>query len=93
MNTAGMIVIGFFSLIGLISFVLSIAHSRGADEEAALILLRLTADTAEFRVRRAVRMCERIRCDRLICRCRDQETENICEVMQRDYGIIEIERE
>ena len=90
MYILGMIVLSFFALIGAASF-LSALLSSGADPETALLLENLTIDNAEIRIRRAARLCDRIRCDRLICRCADEEAEKICTMLMKEYRIIEIQ--
>lgn len=90
MMIVGMIAIAFFALIGTASFVTALMRLNDADEKMSLILWELRADDAEDRVRRAARLCDRIRCPRLICRCADEEAEMICEKLKREYRIIEI---
>ena len=85
-----MIVLSFFALIGAAAF-LSALLDGDADEKTALVLEQLRAADAEVRIRRAARLCETIRCQRLICRCADEEAEQICERMTREYRMIEIQ--
>lgn len=86
----GWIVLSFFALIGAAAFV-SALLGGSADEQTALVLEKLTVKDAEMRVRRAASMCDRIRCQRLICRCVDEDAEHICEHLMREYRIIEIQ--
>lgn len=90
MIVIGMIVLSFFALIGFAAFHSALINSRDTDAETALVLENLIAQNAEMRVRRAVRICERIRCNRLICRCADEGAERICERLMKEYRMIEI---
>lgn len=90
MNVIGIIVLSFFALIGAAAFLSAMFRENTADKECALLLEHLTADKAEMRIRRAAKLCDRIGCQRLICRCSDVEAEQICERLTREYRIIEL---
>ena len=86
-----LIMLSFFAVIGLASFVTSLIRSRvGSDIDLAVILYGLRATDAEARARKAAVICEEIRCKKLICECTDDEAAEICRKLQRTHGIIEI---
>lgn len=91
MTIIGMIFLIFFALIGAAAFISALFFDSTADKETAVVLENLIADNAEIRVRRTARLCDRIRCERLICRCADEESEQICARLNKEFRIIEIE--
>ena len=86
----GLIILTFFAVIGLAGFITAVMRGCGSDDKLKLVLSELTAGTAEARVRRAVSICEDIRCEHLICECADNEAARICEKLRDDHGIISI---
>lgn len=90
MNIIGMIAVLFFAVLGAASFAAALMRLYDADDKTSLTLDDLTAQSAEARIRHAARLCDRIRCQRLLCRCRDEEAERICENLMKEFRIIEI---
>ena len=88
-----LIALSFFAVIGLATFITSL--SRGLNKNNggfAVLLFDLTEDDAEIRLRYAIRICEEIRCEKLICECSDDRAEAIIKIMQKSHSIIEIKR-
>lgn len=88
-----LIMLIFFAIIGLCSFITALLDLfyKGSGE-TILILDKLTAESAEARIRSAARMCHHHRGTRLICRCDPNEPAyDICRLMQKDYPFLEID--
>lgn len=85
-----MVILGFFALIGLCSFIAGITQNDVPC--AKLILSGLSADNAEAQLRAAAGICRRHKNIRLICICgRNDPAYDICRLMQKDHPFIEIE--
>ena len=93
MYIVGIIMIAFFAVIGVLTFIAAITKLNTADEETDMTLRNIRAQNAEQRVRKAAKLCDRMRCQHLICRCLDEEAVIICERLRKEYRIIEIERQ
>lgn len=91
MLTVGIILLVFFALIGVLAF-LSALIGAGEDKKQVMVLEDLREENAEYRIRRAARRCERIRCGRLICRCEDAGAERICKILMKEYRMIELQK-
>ena len=92
MTIFSMIILVFFAVIGLCTFIASIIGTcfKSAGE-ADLILRSLSPDSAEQRIRTAAHICQTHRGYRLICVCADSDPAyDICALMQKDYPFIEI---
>ena len=92
MYILSMIILVFFAIIGLCSFVSVILdkfYQNGGNAE--LTLKNLTAADAEARIRSAARVCQHHRGFRLICVCdEDDPAYDICRLMQKEYPFMEI---
>ena len=88
-----MIILIFFAVIGLCSFIAALIdklyHNNG---KAELILKDLKPDNAEVRIRSASRICQRHSTIKLICVCNeDDPAYDICRLMQKEYPFMEIQ--
>lgn len=87
-----MLLLVFFAVIGLCSFITALLDCACREEQDILLLLRgLTEDSAEMRIRHAARLCKKEKSARLICICeQDNPARDICLLMQKEYPFIEI---
>ena len=93
MYILGMIVLVFFAIIGLCAFITALIDTmhRSACVEITLLLQELEAHNAEVSIRRAVRIAQENRGVRIVIVCdKDDPAYAICEMMQKDYPLIEI---
>jgi hypothetical protein len=88
-----MIVLIFFAVIGLCSFITALIDSAhgSAGKNIVMTVRHPSANEAEATLRQAARICMRSKGARLICICdSDEPSYPICELMQRDYPFIEL---
>ena len=87
-----MIILGFFAIIGLCTFITAILDAVCKSEgNAELILKDLRPDNAEIRIRSAARICHRHRGISLKCVCKeDDPAYDICLLMRQEYPFLEI---
>ncbi len=88
-----MIVLIFFAVIGLCSFITALIDSAhgSAGKNIVITVRHPSANEAEAALRQAARICVRSKGARLICVCdSDEPSYPICELMQRDYPFIEL---
>lgn len=84
------IILGFFALLGLLSFLSALIGRAYREYNPSMLVLRaLCAATAEVRVRCAAARCVELRCEHLRCECADEEALIICRKLRREYPIIE----
>ena len=87
-----LIIMTFFAVIGLITFINALILGNDLrNEDVKLVLDSLSGNSAERRVRKAVNICEELSCRRLVCECSDEEARFICKKLKERYPIIEIE--
>ena len=87
----GMIILVFFSIIGLCAFITAITDGFSQNEEAVILLEGLTCENAEARIRFAARICRQYKRLRLRCICdKSDPAYDICVLMQREYPMMEI---
>lgn len=88
-----MIVLIFFAVIGLCSFITSLVDSAHgtAGKNIEITVRHPSPDETEATLRQAARICMKSRGARLICVCdSDEPSYPVCELMQRDYPFIEL---
>lgn len=87
-----MILLVFFAIIGLSSFISAVMNlSYRGKGELLIVLNDLKADNAELRIRRAARLCKSTRGSCILCVCRENDPAyDIVRLMQREYPFIEI---
>lgn len=93
MYILSMILLIFFAIIGVCSFItalLDLMHRSGEDE-TLIILRKISEDNAEFRLRRAARIGMNTENSRVICICdEDNHAIKICRLLASEYPLIEI---
>ncbi len=93
MYILGMIILVFFAVIGIASFVGGVVKSHFKCDTKGFILLicDLSENNAEAKIRSAAIMTEEAKDCRIICVCAgDHPARAICEKMQKQYPQIEI---
>ncbi len=91
MYILGMVILGFFAVIGICSAFSGLMRSKNI-LHAELILRGLTADNAEAQLRSAAEICRRHKGLRLRCICSTKDPAyEICRLMQSEYPFIELE--
>jgi hypothetical protein len=85
-----LIVLTFFAVIGLATFISAIRSSALAcDGEMLLILPDIDKSCAEARVRRAASVAESVRGCRIIAVCTDEASKEICERLKIQFDNLE----
>lgn len=88
-----MVVLVFFAVIGVSSFIVSIKNpAYRLSARAELVISGLTAENAEAQIRAAAGICMRYGGIRLICVCESDEIREICERLRKEYSFIEIKQ-
>lgn len=87
-----MIILIFFAVIGLCTFIAALLDRLyHTGNRAELILRDLRPDNAEARIRSAARICLRHSGIELICVCdEDDPSYDICRLLQKEYPFMEI---
>ena len=92
MYILSMVILIFFAIIGLCTFIGAILdRAYRVKEGLTLIVEGLTPDSAEAQIRAAARICQRHKDVGMVCICgEDSSVKEICRLMKKDYPFIEI---